>query len=86
MRRILLVLSLTCSLLLLGPRAWALEFSADQVTKIQGKLQKANIYYRDTMWRIEHHTMGPVNGASYARIRARVAAAVGTKHFQDRPL
>ena len=41
--------------------AEALEFTADQVTKINGRTQKANIYYRDTMWRIEHHTLGPVN-------------------------
>jgi hypothetical protein len=41
--------------------AQALEFTADQVTKINGRTQKSNIYYRDNMWRIEHHTMGPVN-------------------------
>ncbi|MCC2640177.1 MAG: uncharacterized protein K0S45_590 [Nitrospira sp.] len=41
--------------------AGALEFTADQVTKINGRTQKANIYYRDDMWRIEHHSMGPVN-------------------------
>jgi hypothetical protein len=41
--------------------AWALEFTADRITKIDGRTGKANIYYRDNMWRIEHHTMGPVN-------------------------
>lgn len=41
--------------------AQALEFTADQVTKINGRTQKSNIYYRDSMWRIEHHSMGPVN-------------------------
>ena len=41
--------------------AGALEFTADQVTKINGRTQKSNIYYRDNMWRIEHHSMGPVN-------------------------
>jgi hypothetical protein len=39
----------------------ALEFTADQITKADGRTQKAHIYYRDNMWRIEHHTMGPVN-------------------------
>ena len=28
---------------------------------IDGRTGKDNIYYRDNMWRIEHHTMGPVN-------------------------
>jgi len=40
---------------------WALEFTADQVTKIDGRSHKANIYYRDQMWRIEHQSLGPVN-------------------------
>ena len=44
-----------------GGAAWALEFTADRITKIDGRTGKANIYYRDNMWRIEHHTMGPVN-------------------------
>jgi hypothetical protein len=39
----------------------ALEFTADQITKTDGHVQKAIIYYRDNMWRIEHHSMGPVN-------------------------
>lgn len=39
----------------------ALEFTADQITKADGRTQKAIIYYRDDMWRIEHHSMGPVN-------------------------
>jgi len=44
-----------------GVPAWALEFTADRITKIDNRTGKANIYYRDNMWRIEHHTMGPVN-------------------------
>ncbi len=61
MRQTSFVLWIACSLLLVGLPAWALEFTADQVTKIDGKSHKAVIYYRDTMWRIEHHSMGPVN-------------------------
>lgn len=86
MRVIFLVMSLTSSLLLLGPRAWALEFSADQVTKIQGKLQKANIYYRDTMWRIEHHTMGPVNVSIVRKDKKLVWLLLSRmKHFKTVP-
>jgi hypothetical protein len=43
------------------PPVGALEFSADQITKINGHSRKANIYYRDEMWRLEHHDVGPVN-------------------------
>lgn len=44
-----------------GGLAWALEFSADQITKINGHSRKANIYYREDRWRLEHHDMNPVN-------------------------
>ncbi len=46
---------------LIGGVAWALEFSADQITRSQGHSRKANIYYRDQMWRLEHYDAGPVN-------------------------
>ena len=41
--------------------AWALEFSADQVTRANGKTHLANIFYRDDRWRLEHQDTGPVN-------------------------
>jgi hypothetical protein len=41
--------------------ASALEFMADQITRVNGHSRKANIYYRDDMWRLEHHDVGPVN-------------------------
>ena len=41
--------------------AWALEFTADQITRVNGRSHKSNIYYRDTMWRLEHFDPGPVN-------------------------
>lgn len=86
MRQTFLVSSLLCSLLLLGPRAWALEFTADQVTKIQGKLHKANIYYRDTMWRIEHHSMGPVNVSIVRKDKKLVWLLLSRmKHFKTIP-
>lgn len=40
---------------------FALEFTADQITKVNGRVRKANIYYRDQMWRLEHHEISPVN-------------------------
>lgn len=43
------------------PLADALEFTADQITKINGHNRMANIYYRDEMWRLDHHDLGPVN-------------------------
>src|SRR5579884_3341217 len=39
----------------------ALEFTADQITRIDGHVRKANIYYRDDRWRLEHHDLNPVN-------------------------
>jgi hypothetical protein len=41
--------------------SWGLEFSADQITNINGHTRKANIYYRDDRWRLEHHDLNPVN-------------------------
>jgi len=41
--------------------AAALEFTADQYTRSNSHSRKANIYYRDDMWRLEHHELGPVN-------------------------
>ena len=43
-----------------GP-AWALEFSADQIMKSNGKTHASNIFYRDDRWRLEHQDTGPVN-------------------------
>ncbi len=60
MRQLIAALVLTTGIFV-GGAAWALEFTADRITKIDGRTGKANIYYRDNMWRIEHHTMGPVN-------------------------
>lgn len=52
-----------CLLMLVMPAmpAWALEFSADQVTRANGKTHLANIFYRDDRWRLEHQEIGPVN-------------------------
>lgn len=39
----------------------ALEFTADQIIKSNGRTRKTVMYYRDDMWRLEHHDLGPVN-------------------------
>ena len=66
--------------------ARALEFTADQVTKIDGRTQKANIYYRDSMWRIEHHTMGPVNISIVRKDKKVVWLLMSRmKHFKTVP-
>ena len=44
-----------------GTSAWALEFTADQIIRTDGHSRKSNLYYRDQMWRLEHHDLGPVN-------------------------
>ncbi|MCP9449575.1 MAG: hypothetical protein NNA21_05880 [Nitrospira sp.] len=69
-----------------SPVAHALEFTADQITKINGKSRKANIYYRDTMWRIEHHTMGPVNVTIVRKDKQVVWLLLSRmKHFKTIP-
>ena len=40
--------------------SFGLEFVAEQITRTDGHVRKANIYYRDDMWRIEHNDHGPV--------------------------
>lgn len=48
-------------LLIAQAPAWALEFSADQITRANGKTHISNIFYRDDRWRLEHQDIGPVN-------------------------
>ncbi|HZC67398.1 MAG TPA: hypothetical protein VE201_02155, partial [Nitrospirales bacterium] len=40
---------------------WALEFTADLITRANGKTHVSNLYYRDDRWRLEHQDIGPVN-------------------------
>jgi hypothetical protein len=86
MRQTCLVFWIACGLLLVGLPAWGLEFTADQVTKIDGKSHKANIYYRDTMWRIEHQSMGPVNVSIVRKDKQVVWLLLSRmKHFKTMP-
>jgi hypothetical protein len=86
MRLLWLVFSVVWCTLSPWQPASALEFTADQVTKIDGKTRKAYIYYRDAMWRIEHHTMGPV-GVSIVRKDKQVVWLLLSrmKHFKTIP-
>jgi hypothetical protein len=72
--------------LLSGTAALALEFTADQITKIDGRTRKALIYYRDQMWRIEHHSMGPVNVSIVRKDKQVVWLLLSRmKHFKTVP-
>lgn len=65
---------------------WALEFSADQITKINGHSRKANIYYRDEMWRLEHHDVGPVNVTIVRKDKQVMWLLLSRmKHFKTEP-
>jgi hypothetical protein len=69
-----------------GHPAWALEFTADRITKMDGRTGKAVIYYRDDMWRIEHHTMGPVNVSIVRKDKQVVWLLLSRmKHFKTIP-
>ena len=65
---------------------FALEFTADQITKIDGRTHKAFIYYRDQMWRIEHHSLGPVNVTIVRKDKQVVWLLLSRmKHFKTLP-
>jgi len=65
---------------------WALEFTADGITQIDGRTSKDALYYRDDMWRIEHHARGPVT-VSIVRKDQRVVWLLLSRirHFQTVP-
>jgi len=70
----------------LNSSALALEFTADQITKINGRTNKAFIYYRDQMWRIEHNSMGPVNVSIVRKDKQVVWMLLSRmKHFKTIP-
>ena len=85
MRQFITAFILTAGIFV-GAAAWALEFTADRITKIDGRTGKANIYYRDNMWRIEHHTMGPVNVSIVRKDKQVVWMLLSRmKHFKTVP-
>ena len=85
MRRRLSVLFLMAGLTI-PHLTFALEFTADQITKIDGRTHKAFIYYRDQMWRIEHHSLGPVNVTIVRKDKQVVWHILSRmKHFKTLP-
>ncbi|HSA62317.1 MAG TPA: hypothetical protein VLE03_08765 [Nitrospiraceae bacterium] len=66
--------------------SWALEFTADRITKMDGRTGKTVVYYRDDMWRIEHHSMGPVNVSIVRKDKQVVWLLLSRmKHFKTVP-
>ena len=41
--------------------SFALEFSADRVTRSGQQMRHQRVFYRDDMWRVEHNLPGAVN-------------------------
>lgn len=71
---------------LAGGPASALEFTADRVMKMDGRTAKSVVYYRDNMWRIEHHAMGPVNVSIVRKDKQVVWLLLSRmKHFKTVP-
>ncbi|HTL62859.1 MAG TPA: hypothetical protein VL261_14540 [Nitrospira sp.] len=86
MRRLLMLLCFIVTGLVMGDIAVGLEFTADQITKIDGRTHKAVIYYRDQMWRIEHHSLGPVNVTIVRKDKQVVWLLLSRmKHFKTLP-
>ena len=54
-------LAVMVAVLMAPAYASALEFTADQIIKSNGKTRRTIIYYRDDRWRLEHNDLGPVN-------------------------
>lgn len=68
-----------------GPAA-ALEFSADQITRANGKTHTANIFYRDDRWRLEHQSVGPVNVTIVRKDKGVVWMLLSRlKHYKEVP-
>jgi len=86
MRLICCIVSTLCGLLFAGSPVWALEFTADRITKVDGRTGKAVVYYRDDRWRIEHHAMGPVNVSIVRKDKQVVWLLLSRmKHFKTMP-
>lgn len=86
MRRRLRLLCMLVVGLSMATSSFALEFTADQITKIDGRTHKAFIYYRDQMWRIEHHELGPVNVTIVRKDKQLVWLLLSRmKHFKTLP-
>ena len=80
-----ILLALLLVLVVRGP-AWALEFSADQITKANGKTHVSNIFYRDDRWRLEHQAIGPVNVTIVRKDKGVMWMLISRlKHYKEVP-
>jgi hypothetical protein len=80
-----ILLALLLVLATRGP-VWALEFSADQIMKSNGKTHVSNIFYRDDRWRLEHQDPGPVNVTIVRKDKQVMWMLVSRlKHFKEVP-
>jgi hypothetical protein len=80
-----ILLALLLVLVMHGP-VWALEFSADQIMKSNGKTHVSNIFYRDDRWRLEHQDPGPVNVTIVRKDKQVMWMLVSRlKHFKEVP-
>ena len=84
MSRVLAILLLALSIGANAP-TWALEFTADRITTIDGRTGKDALFYRDDMWRLEHHASGPVT-VSIVRKDKRIIWQLlsRVRHFKGR--
>ena len=81
----LILLALLLILVARGP-AWALEFSADQITRVNGKTHISNIFYRDDRWRLEHQDPGPVSVTIVRKDKLVIWMLVSRlKHYKEVP-
>jgi hypothetical protein len=66
--------------------AFALEFSADQITRTNGKTRWANMYYREDRWRLEHQDRGPVNVTIVRKDKQVMWLLISRlKHYKEMP-
>jgi hypothetical protein len=85
MSRIFAILLIVLSVVINLP-TWALEFTADRITTIDGRTGKDALFYRDDMWRLEHHAGGPVT-VSIVRKDKRIVWLLlsRVRHFKTVP-
>lgn len=85
--QLLLSASFLVLVVLSGPLpAKALEFIADQITRLDGRTRRSSLYYRDDRWRVEHNDPGPV-GVTIVRKDKQVMWLLlpRMKHFKTLP-
>jgi len=85
MSRILAILLIALSIGVNLP-TWALEFTADRITTIDGRTGKDALFYRDDMWRLEHHARGPVSVSIVRKDKRIVWLSLSRiRHFRTVP-